>query len=108
MPHPDYMIMLWCGFNPVIKYAGGLVMMRNKDYTTMPQDVEDAFRAAVGKFGLDWDKDWTVNDNRECPDPDQTPAPQGAQYLMHGYQPGYEWIADTAAEMRQEFHEFFM
>ena len=97
--------MLWCGFNPVIKYAGGLVMSRDRDYTHMPEDVEGSFREAVAKFGLDWDKDWTVNDNRECPDPDQTPAPTAGQYLMHGYQPGYEWIAETVLELQDVLYK---
>lgn len=25
-PHPDYMLMLWCGSNAALKYAGGIVI----------------------------------------------------------------------------------
>ena len=31
-PHEDYLLMLWCGSNPVLKYAGGILMSRNNDY----------------------------------------------------------------------------
>ena len=63
MPDTDYLLMLWCGYNPVLKYAGGILMGKNNDYNAMPKDVEDIFRQAAAKHGVDLDKDMFVNDN---------------------------------------------
>jgi hypothetical protein len=35
-PHDDYMMMLWCGENPVMKYAGGILLSKSKNYNDMP------------------------------------------------------------------------
>ena len=67
-PHPDYMLELWCGSNPALKYAGGLLMTRNKDISDMPDWINEEFRKVVAKYGLDWDKDWIINDVSKCPD----------------------------------------
>ena len=68
-PHPDYMLMLWCGTNEVINYAGGILMSKgSKIYADMPQKLEDIFRAATAKFGVDYDKDMFVDDNSYCKD----------------------------------------
>ena len=62
-PHEDYLLMLWCGSNPVLKYAGGILMSRNNDYEQMPKEIEEIFREAAKKHGVDLDKDMFVNDN---------------------------------------------
>jgi hypothetical protein len=71
-PHPDFAMMLWCGENPVLKYAGGILLSKSKNYADMPKWVEEIFREAVAKHGLDWDKDLFINDNSKCED-DPTP-----------------------------------
>jgi len=68
-PHPDWIFMLWCGLNDVIDYAGGIVQTRapNKSYDDMPKWVEDAFRTAAKKFGLDYDKETYITPLDTCP-----------------------------------------
>jgi hypothetical protein len=66
-PHSDYMMMLWCGENPVMKYAGGILLSKSKDYNDMPKWVEDELRQAVNSHGLDFDKLF-INDNSQCAD----------------------------------------
>jgi hypothetical protein len=66
MPHPDYLLMLWCGYNPVLKYAGGILMSRDNNYDHIPKDIEDIFRQAVAEHGIDLDNDMFVNDNSQC------------------------------------------
>ena len=68
MPHPDYLFMLWCGENPVMKYAGGIVMSPNKDYHNMPEWVDQLFREAAAKHDVDYDKDMFFDDNSKCSD----------------------------------------
>ena len=68
-PHPDYYMMLWCGSNPALKYAGGILMSKSKNYSDMPKWVEDALRVKVNSFGLDFDKLF-INDNSACADDD--------------------------------------
>ena len=36
-PHPDFFMMLWCGHNPALKYAGGILMSKSKNYADMPK-----------------------------------------------------------------------
>ena len=50
------MMMLWCGENPVMKYAGGILLSKGKNYSDMPKWVEDELRTAVNAHGLDFDK----------------------------------------------------
>jgi hypothetical protein len=65
-PHEDYMMMLWCGENPVMKYAGGILLSKNKNYDDMPKWVEEELRQAVNAHGLDFDKELFINDNSKC------------------------------------------
>ena len=62
-PSEDYMLMLWCGHNPVMKYAGGILLSKNKNYADMPKWVADELREAVAAHGIDFDKTMFVNDN---------------------------------------------
>ena len=62
------MMMLWCGENPVVKYAGGILLSKGKNYADMPKWVEEELRQAVNKHGLDFDKDLFINDNSKCQD----------------------------------------
>lgn len=67
MPHPDWAMVLWCGDNPVLKYAGAILLSRaSKNYHDIPKWVDDIIREAVAKHGLDFDKDLFVNDNSKC------------------------------------------
>ena len=55
--------MLWCGHNPVMKYAGGILLSKNKNYADMPKWVADELRKAVAAHGIDFDNTMFVNDN---------------------------------------------
>lgn len=72
-PHEDYMMMLWCGENPVMKYAGGILLSKSKNYDDMPKWVEDEIREKVVSHGLDWDKLF-INDNSQCEDDHDYPV----------------------------------
>lgn len=74
-PHDDYMVMLWCGENPAMKYAGGIVVSKHKTADGMPKWVDDAIRERVTAHGIDYDK-WFLNDNSECIDGDGEVAPK--------------------------------
>ena len=71
-PHDDYLMMLWCGENPVLKYAGGILLAKDKNYHNMPSWVGDEFRTVLAKFDLDFDKDLFINDNSQCKEDDPT------------------------------------
>ena len=62
----DYMLMLWCGEIPVLKYAGGILVSRHRHGREMPKDVEDEFRRVAGKFKLNYDS-FCISDNTWCP-----------------------------------------
>mmetsp|Transcript_55194 Transcript_55194/g.131545 ORF Transcript_55194/g.131545 Transcript_55194/m.131545 type:complete len:294 (+) Transcript_55194:112-993(+) len=82
-PHPDYMMMLWCGENPALKYAGGILLARDKDYHNMPKWVEEIFRREVNARGLDFDNELFINDNSQCeedpPQPCEEDPPQACE-----------------------------
>lgn len=65
-PHPDYALMLWCGRLPVLDYAGGIVISRQKTDKEMPKSVLTEFQNVLSKYGLDWDKMCPSN-NDHCP-----------------------------------------
>lgn len=68
-PHPQWIFMLWCGFNDIIKYAGGIVqtLAPNKSYDDIPKWVENEFRIAAAKYGLDYDKETYITPLDTCP-----------------------------------------
>jgi hypothetical protein len=84
MPHPDYMMMLWCGSNPVLKYAGGILLSKNKVYDGIPAYVEDEFRKVLAKHDLDFDKDLFINDNSQCAD-DEEDLPTPEEQILAKY-----------------------
>jgi len=65
-PHPDYALMLWCGRLPVLDYAGGIVISRQKNDKEMPESVLKEFKKVLSKHGLDWEKMCPSN-NDHCP-----------------------------------------
>jgi len=67
-PHPDWIFMLWCGFNDVIDYAGGIIQTRapNKQYDNIPPWVEQLFREAAAKYGLEYDLATYVTPLDQC------------------------------------------
>lgn len=67
MPHPDWAASIWCGSTPLLPYNGGIALRRNgRDMTDMPAYVEEAFRAAYAKHGIDWDQ-MCESSNKDCP-----------------------------------------
>lgn len=66
-PHPDWLASIWCGGTPVVTYNGGIALGRNKRTAAdMPKWVEETFRAAYKKFGVDWDQ-MCPSTNEGCP-----------------------------------------
>jgi len=67
MPHPDWIASIWCGGTPLVTYNGGITLGRNKrDLSEMPKWVEDNFRAAYKKHGVEWEQMCPSN-NKDCP-----------------------------------------
>mmetsp|Transcript_19427 Transcript_19427/g.46828 ORF Transcript_19427/g.46828 Transcript_19427/m.46828 type:complete len:339 (+) Transcript_19427:55-1071(+) len=66
-PHPDYVASIWCGGTPLVTYNGGITLARNKrSLDGMPAWVEENFRAAYAKFGVEWEQMCPSN-NEDCP-----------------------------------------
>jgi len=66
-PHPDWAASVWCGSTPLLPYNGGIALRRNgRDMTDMPDWVEQNFREAYAKFGIDWDQ-MCESTNKGCP-----------------------------------------
>jgi hypothetical protein len=66
-PHPDWTASVWCGSTPLVPYNGGIALRRNKrDMTDMPEWVEQNFREAYAKHGIDWDQ-MCESSNKDCP-----------------------------------------
>jgi len=54
-PHQDYALMLWCGRLPVLDYAGGIVISRERTDKDMPDYVLKEFKEVLTRHGLEWD-----------------------------------------------------
>lgn len=66
-PHPDWAASIWCGSTPLLPYNGGIALRRNgRDMSEMPAYVEQNFREAYAKFGVDWDE-MCESTNKDCP-----------------------------------------
>ena len=63
---PSYCQMLWCGRLPVLDYAGGIIISRQRTDREMPGEVEKEFRRVLTAHGLDYDKTCPSN-NDHCP-----------------------------------------
>lgn len=56
-PHPDWMLYVYCGSTPTGPYAGGSVVNRNNDPSTIgdiPVYVEEEFRSTAHHFGFNY------------------------------------------------------
>ena len=67
MPDPNWALVIWCGNNPVLTYAGAFVVSRHKSLSMMAPEVESELKAAATKFGLDFDE-MCVSENTSCKD----------------------------------------
>ena len=65
-PHPDYMLVYWCGKIPIQEYNGGLLFSRRQNDKDMPKEAKDELRTVAAKFGKDFD-DMCSSDNSWCP-----------------------------------------
>jgi hypothetical protein len=67
-PHPDYMLMLWCGKvrETFLVYNGGIALSRKRNEDGMPEYVKEAFRAAAKKHNVLWDE-MCPSTNEGCP-----------------------------------------
>jgi len=66
-PHPDWIASIWCGGTPIVAYNGGITLGRNhRSAKEMPTWVEENFRAAYKRFGVDWDQ-MCESTNEDCP-----------------------------------------
>eukprot|EP00667_Euglena_gracilis_P018518 EG_transcript_19675 len=66
-PRRHYMLVLWCGENPAMAYAGAVVLSPDRDAAHVPAVVEEEFREIAAQFGLNYDVDMAVSDNSQCP-----------------------------------------
>ena len=65
MPDPNWALVIWCGNNPVLTYAGAFVVSRHQSLSMMTPEVESELRTAATKFGLDFDE-MCVSENTPC------------------------------------------
>jgi len=66
-PHPDWVASIWCGGTPLVTYNGGITLGKNKrTMDDMPKWVEELFRAAYKKHGVNWDE-MCPSTNEGCP-----------------------------------------
>ena len=65
-PHPDYMLVYWCGNIPIQEYNGGLLFSRKRNDKEMPQEVREELRKAAAKLGRNFDE-MCSSDNSWCP-----------------------------------------
>ena len=67
-PHADWMMYTYCGSTPIGEYAGVNIITRVSDpsNSTIPPEVDAAFREAAGKFNFQYD-DMCVTDQSQCP-----------------------------------------
>jgi len=65
-PHPDYMLVLWCGKIPIQEYNGGLLFSRKRNDLEMSEQVRNQLREAAAKHGLEFDQ-MCSSDNSWCP-----------------------------------------
>ena len=65
LPDPDWAFVIWCGFNPVLNYAGGFVLSRHKSLSFLTPEIETQLREATAKFGVNYD-DLCISDNTHC------------------------------------------
>lgn len=65
-PDPDWALVIWCGFNPALKYHGAFVVSRHRSLKMLPANVEVELRAAAERFGMNWDN-MCESDNTLCP-----------------------------------------
>ncbi len=66
--YDEYMLMLWCGSNAALSYAGGIVVSPKRTLHGMPLDIEQNFRDILQKYDVDYDYDMFPNDNTSCPE----------------------------------------
>ena len=67
VPDPDWALVIWCGYNPVLHYNGGFVVSRHRSLDYLTEEVELQLREATAKFGMDYDG-LCVSDNTNCPE----------------------------------------
>jgi hypothetical protein len=65
-PRPNYILMLWCGWNKELEYAGGIVISPERDASHIPTEVNNEFRKVASRYGLDYDHQFFDNDNSRC------------------------------------------
>ena len=90
-PHEDWALMLWCGENPAMTYAGGIVITKatyaygvlpDKEVRTedkMPAYVRAEFGRVLAKHKMTLEKNWFPNDASACAgdyDDDSVNAPK--------------------------------
>jgi hypothetical protein len=66
MPHPDWALAIWCGYNPALVYNGGLLVSKHRSMALIPPEVEAELRLATARFGMDYDA-MCESDNSNCP-----------------------------------------
>lgn len=64
-PDPDWALVIWCGNNPVITYNGAFIISRHQTLSMMSPEIENEFRIATAKYGLDFDE-MCISDNTKC------------------------------------------
>ena len=66
-PHPDWLLAIYCGFNPALRYDGGLLLHRSDapPIGALPASVEKEFRSTAKKFSFDYDS-MCISDVSKC------------------------------------------
>lgn len=65
-PHPDYMLVFWCGNIPIQEYNGGLLFSRHRNDKTMTKEVREDLTKAAARLGVDFQQ-MCSSDNSWCP-----------------------------------------
>lgn len=66
-PDSQFMMVMWCGENPVLNYNGGFVLSRSRTEAGMSPQTEAELRAVAIDLGVDYDS-MCVTDNSACPE----------------------------------------
>merc|ERR1719217_1588254 len=66
-PHPDWMLVIWCGNTPLLPYNGGIVLSRaSRSLHGIPKYVDTAFRAKAAEHSIVYDQ-MCPRHNEGCP-----------------------------------------
>jgi len=61
----EWAFVVWCGYNPMVKYNGAFILSRNPSDGTLPAHLDSEIRSVVAEYGLDVDA-MCLTDSTQC------------------------------------------